>query len=306
MEIIIPVLVLLAAGSLGRTAYYRYRTKKMLQQVSDTIAAAIAGKTSSVQYNEGLDSAIIDQLNQLVEITAENNRHTIREKEIVKSYVSDISHQLKTPVTNLLVLTQLLQEQRRLSEEEQRLVSNLTGQTEKIQFLIKALTKSAFLELDLITIHKQRENIDELIWNAWQSLSRKAALKNITLQYQESGCIGWFDCRWLQEAFENILDNAIKYAPAYSTIQIDVAAYDIFWRINFTDQGPGIRESEQGLIFDRFYRSADYSKLPGLGIGLYLTREIITRHEGFISVRSAAGNGTTFSIFLKRLLPGAQ
>ena len=108
------------------------------------------------------------------------------------------------------------------------------------------------------------------------------------------------DKKWTGEALFNILDNAVKYTPAGGTIRVSVQSRELYIKINITDSGKGIAENRQGMIFKRFYREEEVHDVEGIGIGLYLAREIITMQGGYIKVTSAAGSGSTFSVFLPR------
>ena len=106
------------------------------------------------------------------------------------------------------------------------------------------------------------------------------------------------DRKWTSEALFNILDNAVKYTPAGGKIHVAVVCWEMYVKIDISDTGIGIPEQHQGTIFKRFYREDSVHDAPGIGIGLYLTREIITRQGGFIRVASEVGSGSTFSVFL--------
>ena len=106
------------------------------------------------------------------------------------------------------------------------------------------------------------------------------------------------DPKWTAEALFNILENAVKYTPAGGTIQVAVVRWEACTKIDITDTGRGIPESHQATIFKRFYREPEVHSIEGIGIGLYLTREIISKQNGRIKVTSAVGTGTTFTIFL--------
>jgi signal transduction histidine kinase len=109
-----------------------------------------------------------------------------------------------------------------------------------------------------------------------------------------------FDPKWTAEAVYNLLDNAVKYTPAGGKISVRAAAYELFCRIDVTDTGIGIAEAEQAKIFTRFYRSPAVAETEGVGIGLFLTRQIVTGQGGYVKVSSAPGKGATFSVFLPR------
>ena len=106
------------------------------------------------------------------------------------------------------------------------------------------------------------------------------------------------DRKWTSEALFNILDNAVKYTPADGDIQVSVQSWEFYVKIDITDSGKGIAESRQGMIFKRFYREKEVHDVEGIGIGLFLTREIVTLQGGYIKVTSAVGSGSTFSVFL--------
>lgn len=130
--------------------------------------------------------------------------------------------------------------------------------------------------------------------------SHEAKQKEIEMRIEPSGVVCPFDSRWMEEAIGNLMDNAIKYSPCGGQIEIFVTKYGLFWCIHVRDQGSGIRESEQGLIFQRFYRSERAYNEPGLGIGLYLAREIVRLHGGYMEVRSKEGEGAEFCVYLPR------
>ena len=114
---------------------------------------------------------------------------------------------------------------------------------------------------------------------------------------QGSAC---FDPKWTEEALCNLLDNAVKYTPVGGSVTVDVRPYEMFTAVCVRDTGPGIPETEQAAIFGRFYRGPDARQAEGLGIGLYLTRQIASGQGGYIRVKSAPGQGSTFSLYLPR------
>lgn len=109
-----------------------------------------------------------------------------------------------------------------------------------------------------------------------------------------------FDPKWTEEALCNLLDNAVKYTSSGGTVAIAVKHYEMFSAIRVTDTGPGISEGEQAKIFGRFYRSAGNYREEGVGIGLYLTRQIAEKQGGYVKVESAPGKGSTFALFVPR------
>ena len=109
-----------------------------------------------------------------------------------------------------------------------------------------------------------------------------------------------FDLKWTLEALSNILDNAVKYTPAGGTVSVNAQEYEMFVRIDVADSGIGMSEEETAKVFARFYRSPRVSQEKGVGIGLYLVREILSREGGYIKVTSKIDQGSTFSVFLPK------
>lgn len=300
MALYLVVLLLLSAVSLSCIFLYRRRTQKLMQKILDRIDNAIAGRYQEANPDESMLSAIEERLNQFLSISIETKKASSNERDTIQSLVSDISHQLKTPLSNMILYTELLQERKDIPDKVAGMANQIHIQSEKLNFLIKALVKSSYLETELISISKRPEKLDELILQSCQAMESKAMGKGISMEYEECGYICSFDPKWTQEALCNILDNAIKYSMPHSTIHIQVMEYEMFCRIDIVDSGMGIPEEEQGLIFQRYYRSPLVKQEQGLGIGLYLAREIIGRQQGFIRVSSKPMSTTNFSIFLCR------
>ena len=121
----------------------------------------------------------------------------------------------------------------------------------------------------------------------------------VSVDCPEDLCVS-HDSKWTEEALFNLLDNAVKYTPAGSSIEVFVAQWEMYVEVKVTDTGKGISESNQAAIFKRFYREEEVHNQPGVGIGLYLAREIVTQQGGYITVESEVGKGSAFSIFLPR------
>ena len=117
---------------------------------------------------------------------------------------------------------------------------------------------------------------------------------------EETDVLCYADKKWTTEALGNVLDNAIKYSPENSQIKVEVVPYESFVCIQVQDQGVGIKEEEQGMIFERFYRSKSVSSEPGFGIGLYLVREVLSKQGGYVKIKSQIGKGSTVQLYLSR------
>ena len=175
----------------------------------------------------------------------------------------------------------------------------LYNQSEKLRFLIDSLVKLSRLENGIISLSPQRSALQPLLQGIAEQYAAKVSEKELSLQLQDTDAFAVFDFKWTAEALANIVDNAIKYTE-HGTIRISAVSYEMFARIDISDTGSGISESEQAKIFARFYRSNSVQKQEGVGIGLYLARQIISGEDGYIKVASVPGKGSTFSIFLPK------
>ena len=230
----------------------------------------------------------------------QKTRHTAEgEKEELQSLVSDISHQTKTPIANLKLINDTMLT-RPLTEEKRREFLQATGtQLDKLDFLIQGMVKTSRLETGVITLEKQDAVIGDTLVSAINGVLAPMEQKEISLSVDcPPDLTISHDSRWTSEALFNILDNAVKYTSAGGSIQVRVRDWEMYLRIDVTDTGRGIPEHSQGTIFKRFYRDEAVHDIDGVGIGLYLAREIITMQGGYITVESKVGEGSTFSVFL--------
>ena len=248
---------------------------------------------------ETLLSRISHRLERLYNVM-QKTRHTAEgEKEELQSLVSDISHQTKTPIANLKLINDTMLT-RPLTEEKRKEFLQATGtQLDKLDFLIQGMVKTSRLETGVITLEKQDAVIGDTLVSAINGVLAPMEQKEISLSVDcPSDLTISHDSRWTSEALFNILDNAVKYTSAGGSIQVRVRDWEMYLRIDVTDTGRGIPEHSQGTIFKRFYRDEAVHDIDGVGIGLYLAREIITMQGGYITVESKVGEGSTFSVFL--------
>lgn len=299
--IIVPVIII----------FYRYRVRKIMNKLDEMLEKAINGSFSETVYDESKLSALEAKLNRYLSICIVSSKNLSEEKEKIKTLISDISHQTKTPLANILLYSQILLE--KADREEPDAESDLRGQlpqmeiecirqictqSEKLNFLISALIKTSRLETGIIFVKPEKGAVDELIDTSLEEILPKAAAKNITLHRSHFNGTAFFDRKWTAEALFNILDNAVKYTAEGGNITIAATAYELFYRIDIADTGIGIAEEEISKIFGRFYRSPEVSQREGVGIGLYLAREIISAQSGYIKVKTSKGTGSVFSVFL--------
>ncbi len=265
----------------------------LLQRLDD----ALLQKRQSMVYDETLDSAISERLNKLAGLIERTNRRMEEEVSSVRELVSNISHQVKAPLANIILYTAILQENLK-EKKEKEIVNKVEAQAEKLDFFIKRLVKSSYAEIDMLRLMPEKSSVEEMIKRACQIVELKALKKHILIKCQKTELFAVFDMKWTIEGIGNILDNAVKYSSEQSCIDVSITAYESFVCVQVSDYGIGIKEEEQGLIFQRFYRSEDVKDQSGLGIGLYLSREIFLREGGYVKIESSKGEGTKFKVFL--------
>lgn len=283
---------------------YKQKTKDTMKSIMSRLDNAISGNKSEVKYDESMESALGEKLNRYLEITEEQRIKTKEEKDAIKSLISDIAHQTKTPLSNIILLTQLVQEDDSLAESSRTKIDDVGTQAAKLQSLINILVKTSYLEGGLINVTPQLNPVSKLIEDTVSDISSIAKEKNIKIKSEIESDVQDYECKydhkWTKESLINIIDNAIKYSQEDTTITISTEKLEMFVRVDIKDEGRGIDESELGQIFTRFYRSPEVSSIEGVGVGLYLAREIISMEGGYIKVSSSKGNGSVFSVYLHR------
>ena len=291
-------LCLMAMGFAILSGVLYLRTTWILKKLDQMIAMAIDGDFVETEYNETMLSRLETRMYQYLSLNRQNQREIAKERDRVQMLISDISHQTKTPVANMLLYTQLLQENISSNKQALEFAQQIEQQTEKLRFLIQALVKTSQLENGIVAvvpkIHSVSELLEQLSWPA------EAAKKGIYcgIEGEIPKVTACFDQKWTLEALSNLIDNAVKYTPDGGSVLVSVTDNTAFVRIDVKDTGIGISEEDTARIFTRFYRASQVQSEPGIGLGLYLVREILQREEGYIKVSSTLGKGSVFSLFL--------
>lgn len=249
--------------------------------------------------SETLFARISYRLTRLYQIMQENRRKVDEERQELQTLVSDISHQVKTPVSNLKMVTDTLLTRSVSEVERTDFIRGIRVQTDKLDFLFQALVKTSRLETGIIRLEKKAGRIYDTVAQAMSGIVYAAEKKQIGVSVDcPENLMVAHDSKWTSEALFNLLDNAVKYTPIGGKIDVTVEQWEMYLEIKVTDTGKGISESNQAAIFRRFYREEEVHEQPGVGIGLYLAREIITQQGGYIKVVSELGEGSSFSIML--------
>ncbi|MCI9484461.1 MAG: HAMP domain-containing histidine kinase [Clostridiaceae bacterium] len=290
-----PLLLLAAAAAL----FLLLREQRLYRRLNRMIDLSIDGSILGETFDESRFSQLENKLYRFLNANSLSRRQLEADRAQIAELVSDISHQTKTPIANILLYSQLLQE-RGLDGESGALVDQVMAQSEKLRFLVESLVKASRLENGLVAVTPGAYPLAPLCAQLQNALAARAEEKGVALSWAvPEGIACWYDPKWTQEAIGNLLDNAIKYTPPGGNVTVTATEYELFCRIDITDTGIGITEAEQAHVFERFYRSPRVAQDEGVGIGLYLTRRIISAEGGYVKLRSK-GQGTTFSVFLPR------
>ena len=279
--------------------YQNKRNRNLIERLQDMMEAAKEGRFTECHFDESLCSSLESEMAEYLDSSERLIRQAAEEKDTIKTFIADISHQTKTPIANLLLYSELLKEEP-LSKEVQEYLDAIHIQTEKLSFLIDSLVKLSRLEAGIVSLHPKAQEIKGMIGGIMDTYWEKAEIKNLEI-YDRSECgIVYCDRKWTEEAIGNILDNAIKYTD-HGKIEIRTKRYELFTAIEVEDTGPGLSESEIPKIFSRFYRGEESAEKEGVGIGLSLARQILSGEGGYIKVTSEKGRGSVFSIFLPNI-----
>lgn len=276
--------------------WQRRQSRKILENLGKMLEAAMEGNFTEDSFDESLLSALESSFAHYLAASTVSARKVDAEKEKLKTLIGDISHQTKTPIANILLYTQLLKEQPGNTD----CLEALEGQTKKLQSLIDALVKTSRLETGVIALHPEPGELWSVMTSAVSQLRPKAEEKGVRITLEHGKANAVFDPKWTEEALYNLLDNAVKYTPSGGRVSVTAVVYPMFSGVLVQDTGPGIAEEEQPKIFQRFYRGTAHREQEGVGIGLYLVRQIAEGQGGFVKVRSQPGQGSTFSLYLPR------
>ena len=284
-----------AAAALAAAVWNRLHAKRVMRDLERMLDAAMAGTFLEQDFDESLLSAVESRFAHYLAANAVSAQKLQEEKDKIKTLIADISHQTKTPVANILLYAQLLSEQE-LSPEGRDCAAALEGQVEKLRALIEALVKTS--RLGVLALHPRAGPLGPVLEEAAAQFAPRAAERRIRLVISPTDISAVFDPKWTAEALCNLLDNAVKYTPAGGRVTVEAVSYQLFCRIDVTDTGPGIPEEERAKVFQRFYRSPAAYEAEGVGIGLYLARQIAQGQGGYIKASSRPGQGSRFSLYL--------
>lgn len=280
---------------------------KTITRLEEMLDSAIDGNFVESDYNETKLSRLESKWKAFLGSSVLSNQNLEQERHRLEEFISDISHQTKTPMTNIKMYTELLKEEVSQGEASsmdriKSYVNMIDRQNTRLEFLIDSLTKLSRLENGTLTVVSKKEKVDKLIETSISAVESKAKTKGITISHKkDDSLVASFDLKWTNEALINILDNAVKYSPEGGHVEVFTVQYEVYQAIHIVDNGPGISEDEAAKIFGRFYRGGDVQQEEGVGIGLYLTREIISKEDGYIKViPTTKREGGEIIVYLRR------
>lgn len=302
MGTFLGVLGIMALAALLLGLWFWLDARRTVRRLDRMLSTAIDGGFGEESFDESAPSALESRMARFLNGSARSLRGVQRQRESIQRLLSDISHQTKTPLANLKLYSSLLMEEE-LTPRQREQAQVILQQSEKLSFLIETLVKLSRLETDVLAVTPKSQPLSPLLERAASQAKAAAEQKGIALQLhlqQQAEMKALYDLRWTAEALGNLLDNAVKYTPPGGCIQVSATQYELFCRIDVHDNGIGIAEEEQAQIFGRFYRGRQVREQEGLGIGLYLAREIAQKQGGYLKLSSRPGQGSTFSLYLPR------
>ena len=298
-DVLLLILIIISVAAVAYSIYCHIRMRQQTKKLDEMLDKAIDGSFTESCFDESQLSYIENKMWKYLSSSEISARKTAEEKSKIKTLIADISHQTKTPVSNILLYSELLSECN-LSDTEKDYANRIFSQSEKLSFLITSLVKLSRLETGIIALAPKEAEIAPMLRDIVVQAQAKAEEKGLSITLECGDEKAVFDEKWTNEAVWNIVDNALKYTDK-GGVKITVKEYEMFVCIEISDTGCGISESEQAQIFSRFYRSENTSSEEGVGIGLYLARQIVSAENGYIKVTSEVGKGSAFSVFLSKL-----
>ena len=286
MAILIGILVIL----IGILLYKYIVLRSEMSELSDYIDKALDGNLEITEFDEKELSKIKSKLIKFLYASQVKEAKINTEKSKTKDLIADISHQTKTPITNLSLYISLLED-----DPKDEYLEIIKYELNKLEFLIQNLVKSSRLESDIISLQKHQANLKDIVEDVLREFKVILYEKCISINLKDEDLIFNLDERWLKEAIHNLVDNAIKYSPNGSTINISIYKSYLNYNLDIENECKDISEETLPKIFERFYRGKNSVSKDGLGLGLFIAREIIEKHGGYIRA-SLDENRIKFSV----------
>ncbi|MEE0510599.1 MAG: HAMP domain-containing sensor histidine kinase [Peptococcaceae bacterium] len=296
--LLLSIAMLVMLGLIG----YLWRRNRQMYRAIDVMLDEVLDdeRITELDICEGEISALAAKVKRVQEKVEFSVSEAEKEKEAVKQLISNLSHQVKTPLSVLVMYQEMLNDESLDVETRKIFVAKMKKQVEKLEWILGALFKMVELEQNAVVFDAKPLPLRQTVIDAAGAVMDKIAAKDQSLNILPfDDVLVWHNRRWTIEVFINLLENAIKYTPQGGKITIYVQMMELYTKISVSDTGCGIREDEKNTIFQRFYRGKDAEHIEGSGLGLALSRLILSREKGYITVESKYGEGSTFSVFLQ-------
>lgn len=230
-------------------------------------------------------SKLVHKAEKIAAVTTVSVEKTRRDRDTIQCLISDLSHQMKTPLAAIALYAELLQDEELPREKRREFLSRMGDNTAKLQWLTDSLVKISRLETGAIALSCHGAALGPTVDAAVHAVSAAAGSKHIVVKTTSFTSISVFhDTKWTGEAIANVLENAVKYSPQHTQITVSVEALPLYTKVNIRDEGCGIAPEEWTAIFKRFYRGKNAAKTEGAGLGLYLTALILEKQGGYLSL----------------------
>jgi signal transduction histidine kinase len=280
---------------------------KKIRAFSQAAEAVIEGNYD-IHFHENREGEFYKfahQFNMMVQRLKNSIEMLRKEKIFLKNSITDISHQLKTPISSLVMFNEILLSDSNMSSDQRNQFVNMSKeQLERMEWLTKNLLKMARLDAGVIEFNKENISIIHTIDKALSGVEMKAKMKNQTIEIKGIGDgLLKHDSEWTAEALSNIIKNAVEHTAVGGKIIIHWEETPLSLQVSIEDNGPGISKDEIGKVFQRFYKGKSSENPSSIGIGLSLAKLIIESQNGSISVESEEGIGTEFNITFFRCHP---
>ena len=295
----IVILTMLGVLSLVVFGVYTSKRKRKIDELDRYIQ-----DVSNKMYEIGIDKESEDELNRLKDslykitvMLKEDSESKRKQNEAILELVSDISHQLKTPITSIqILLDNILENENMDSDTRRKFTLEILRQVKGMNFLIFSLLKLSKLDACVVEFDNEEISVNKLVADILANLDVLIELKHLDVHVDVSENVRFDgDYNWNKEAVLNIVKNAVEYTPDGKNIFIGAEENDLYTKIVIRDEGKGIDEKDLPHIFERFYKR-DNSAEDSFGIGLALSKSIIEKQDGFVSVDSEVGKGTVFTV----------
>lgn len=299
-SLLLLLIFLLAGGAAGMAcnAYFKKQEQLQEQAIAQIRAYLDGDRSARIECEEeGTLYRLFHSVNSLAAVLNAHADNEQREKEFLKNTISDISHQLKTPLAALNVYNGLLQDEAADTDTVKEFASLSEQELDRIGLLVQNLLKMARLDAGAVVFERNSENVAEMMEELEQHFAYRARQeqKELVLSGPDEVCL-LCDRSWLSEAIGNLVKNALDHTERGATIRIEWRTLPALVQIIVADNGCGIHPEDLYHIFKRFYRSRFSKDTQGIGLGLPLAKAIVEAHNGSIEVDSELGSGTTFTL----------